>query len=52
VFEGIVLGIWGGEFLSLIENPLAWLVGGLLGLLLILPLMGWWTGLAEAVDSE
>ena len=50
--EGIVLGIWGDEFLSLIENPLAWLVGGLLGLLLILPLMGWWTGLAEAADSE
>ena len=50
--EGIVLGIWGDEFLSLIENPLAWLVGGLLGLLLILPLMGWWTGLAEATDSE
>ncbi len=50
--EGIVLGIWGGEFLGLIENPLAWLVGGLLGLLLILPLMGWWKGLAEAADSE
>jgi len=50
--EGIVLGIWGDEFLGLIENPLAWLVGGLLGLLLILPLMGWWTGLAEAADSE
>jgi undecaprenyl-diphosphatase len=50
--EGIVLGIWGDEFLSLIENPLAWFVGGLLGLLLIFPLMGWWTGLAEAVDSE
>jgi hypothetical protein len=47
-----VLGIWGDEFLSLIENPLAWFVGGLLGLLLIFPLMGWWTGLAEAVDSE
>ena len=50
--EGIVLGIWGGEFLGLIENPLAWLVGGLLGLLLILPLVGWWTGLAEVADSE
>jgi undecaprenyl-diphosphatase len=50
--EGIVLGIWGDEFLNLIENPLAWLVGGLLGLLLFLPLMGWWTGLAEAADSE
>jgi|TARA_B100000809_G_scaffold116376_1_gene114559 undecaprenyl-diphosphatase len=50
--EGIVLGIWGDEFLNLIENPLAWLVGGLLGLLLFLPLMGWWSGLAEAADSE
>jgi|TARA_B110000116_G_scaffold67329_1_gene57927 membrane protein YqaA with SNARE-associated domain len=50
--EGIVLGIWGDEFLNLLENPLAWLVGGLLGLLLFLPLMGWWTGLAEAADSE
>ncbi len=50
--EGLVLGIWGGEFLSLMEDPLAWLVGGLLGLLLFIPVMGWWTGLAEATDSE
>jgi hypothetical protein len=50
--EGIVLGIWGDEFLGLIENPIAWLVGGLLGILLLLPLKGWWAGLAEVADSE
>ena len=50
--EGIVLGIWGDEFLGLIENPIAWLVGGLLGILLLLPLNGWWAGLAEVADSE
>ena len=50
--EGLVLGIWGAEFLVLIENPLAWLVGGIVGLALFIPMMGWWTGLAEAADSE
>jgi undecaprenyl-diphosphatase len=50
--EGIVLGIWGDEFLGLIENPIAWLVGGLLGILLLIPLKGWWVGLAEVPDSE
>ena len=50
--EGLVLGIWGAEFLVLIENPLAWLAGGIVGLALFRPVMGWWTGLAEATDSE
>ena len=50
--EGLVLGIWGEEFLGLMKDPLAWLVGGFLGLLLFIPVMGWWTGLAEATDSE
>jgi len=50
--EGLVLGIWGEEFLGLMKDPLAWLVGGFLGLLLFIPVMSWWTGLAEATDSE
>ena len=50
--EGLVLGIWGEEFLGLMKDPLAWLVGGFLSLLLFIPVMGWWTGLAEATDSE
>ena len=50
--EGLVLGIWDDEFLGLMKDPLAWLVAGLLGLLLFIPVMDWWTGLAEATDSE
>ena len=45
--EGIVLGIWGDQFLGLMENPLAWLVGGIVGLALFIPLMNWWSALAE-----
>ena len=45
--EGIVLGIWGDQFLGLMENPLAWLVGGIVGLALFIPVMNWWSALAE-----
>jgi hypothetical protein len=49
--EGIVLGIWGEEFLGLIEDPLAWLVGGIIGLALFIPLAHWWFALAEPADN-
>ena len=49
--EGIVLGIWGDEFLGLIEDPLAWLVGGIIGLALFIPLARWWSALAEPADN-
>ena len=49
--EGIVLGIWGEEFLGLIEDPLAWLVGGIIGLALFIPLARWWFALAEPADN-
>ena len=49
--EGIVLGIWGEEFLDLIEDPLAWLVGGIIGLALFIPLARWWSALAEPADN-
>ena len=49
--EGIVLGIWGEEFLGLIEDPLAWLVGGIIGLALFIPLARWWSALAEPADN-
>ncbi|MEE3269976.1 MAG: VTT domain-containing protein [Candidatus Thermoplasmatota archaeon] len=45
--EGLVLGMWGDEFLSLMENPLAWLVGSLVGLALFIPLAKWWANLAD-----
>ena len=50
--EGLVLGLWGDEFLSLIENPMAWLVGGLAGLALFIPFAKWWANLAHLESAE
>ena len=35
---GLILGIWGDEFLSLMQNPMAWLIGSAVGLALFIPL--------------
>ncbi|HIC50488.1 MAG: hypothetical protein CXX69_04925 [Candidatus Thalassarchaeum betae] len=49
--EGLVLGLWGEEFLGLLGNPWAWLTGGLLALMLFIPLNRWWSGLIPGEDS-
>ena len=50
--EGIVLGIWGDQFLDLIEDPFAWLVGGVVGLALFIPLARWWSALGGKSEFE
>ncbi|MFL2493902.1 MAG: YqaA family protein [Candidatus Thalassarchaeum sp.] len=45
--EGLVLGMWGDEFLTLMENPMAWLFGSVVGLALFIPLAKWWSNLAD-----
>jgi len=50
--EGLVLGLWGDEFLSMIENPMAWLVGGLAGLALFIPFAKWWLNLADLESAD
>lgn len=50
--EGLVLGLWGDEFLSMIENPMAWLVGGLAGLALFIPFAKWWSNLADLESAD
>ena len=45
---GLILGVWGDEFLSLMQNPMAWLVGSIAGLMLFIPLAKWWSNLADA----
>ena len=50
--EGLLLGLWGEDFLGLLENPLVWLVGGIVGMALFLPMMSWWSGLAADGHSE
>ena len=48
---GLILGIWGDEFLSLMQNPMAWLIGSAVGLALFIPLAKWWSELSESVDT-
>ena len=44
----LILGIWGDEVLSLLQNPMAWLAGSIVGLALFIPLAKWWSNLADA----
>ena len=50
--EGLLLGLWGEDFLGLLENPLVWLVGGIVGLALFVPMIGRWSDLAGEGHSE
>ena len=50
--EGLLLGLWGEDFLGLLENPLVWLVGGIVGLAVFVPMIGWWSDLAGEGHSE
>ena len=43
--EVMVLGMWGEEFLGLIENPWFWLALGITSLVALVPLSSWWYGL-------
>ena len=43
--EVMVLGIWGEEFLGLLENPWFWLALGTASLVAFVPLSSWWYGL-------
>ena len=49
---GLILGIWGDEFLSLMQNPMAWLIGSTIGLALFIPLAKWWSNLADSEPAH
>ena len=50
--EGIILGLWGNEFLNLIENPLFWLVGGIMLTVIFIPLNNWWSNLISIPKND
>jgi hypothetical protein len=49
--EVMVLGMWGEEFLGLIENPWFWLAIGIASLVGFVPLSSWWYGLDSEPDA-
>ena len=52
--EVLVLGVWGDEFISLLEDPLFWIVAGIASVAAFIPLNNWWRGLdvPEAEASQ
>ena len=49
--EVLVLGVWGEEFISLLEDPLFWLVCGIASIVAFIPLNKWWRGL-DGTDAK
>ena len=43
--EVMVLGMWGEEFLGMMESPWFWLALGIASLVAFVPLSSWWNGL-------
>ena len=50
--EVMVLGMWGEEFLELLEDPWFWLVLGIASLVAFVPLSSWWYGLDPEPGSD
>ena len=43
--EVAILGFWGEEFIQMLEDPLFWLLVGIMTILVFVPLNSWWRGL-------
>jgi undecaprenyl-diphosphatase len=48
--EVAVLGFWGGEFTRMLENPIFWIVAGLLSIAIFFPLSSWWKSLDPPIE--
>ena len=45
--QGIVIGVWGGQLLNLLSNPLIWAILTVASLVVFLPAIRWWDSLLE-----
>ena len=50
--EVVVLGIWGEEFLQMLENPVFWIVAGVLSIAAFVPISSWWKGLDNLGEPQ
>ncbi|MGY8703445.1 MAG: YqaA family protein [Candidatus Poseidoniales archaeon] len=50
--EGFILGLWGNEFLKLLENPFFWLFGGIILTCLFIPLNNWWESIIITSNKD
>ena len=50
--EVIVLGMWGEEFIQMLESPIFWIVAGILSIVAFVPISSWWKGLDNSKELQ
>ena len=50
--EVIVLGMWGEEFIQMLESPIFWIVAGILSVVAFVPISSWWKGLDNSEELQ
>ena len=49
--EVLVVGFWGEEFVQMLEEPLFWIVVGVLSIVIFVPLNNWWNDLDSPAEE-
>jgi len=49
--EVLVVGYWGEEFMKMLEEPLFWIIVGVLSIVAFIPLNTWWNDLDSPADE-
>tara|TARA_B100000686_G_scaffold351086_1_gene448846 strand:+ start:239 stop:847 length:609 start_codon:yes stop_codon:yes gene_type:complete len=50
--EVVVLGVWGEEFIQMLEDPVFWMVAGVLSIAAFVPISSWWRGLGNTEEQK
>ena len=50
--EVIVLGMWGEEFIQMLQSPIFWIAAGILSIVAFVPISSWWKGLDNSKELQ
>ena len=50
--EVLIIGLWGDEFIQMLENPMFWVVAGILSIAIFMPISSWWNGLEKSTEHS
>ena len=50
--EVLIIGLWGDEFIQMLENPIFWVVAGILSIAIFMPISSWWNGLEKSTEHS
>ena len=48
----VALGVWGEELIQMMENPVFWIVAGILSIVAFVPISSWWKGLDNTDEVQ